>query len=70
MKPGQTVRFRRPAHGDETTQKARGVVLSVSGPVARVDFRGAWFAHEDGGTVRTVPVANLTPADKPEAPTQ
>lgn len=39
---------------------ARGVVLEVFKDVARVDFGGTWITHEDGGTCRAVPTANLT----------
>lgn len=61
FKPGDTVAFaqsviRRTGHGSG----ARGVVVDVSGPVARVDWRGTWIPHEDGGTVRSIPAANLT----------
>jgi hypothetical protein len=42
--------------------RARGVIvaLELGGKIARVDWRGTWLPHEDGGTVRTVPTANLT----------
>jgi heme A synthase len=40
--------------------RARGTVVSVMGNTAAVDFAGTWIAHEDGGTVRYVPTANLT----------
>lgn len=40
--------------------RARGTVVSVSGNTVGVDFKGTWIAHEDGGTVRYVPTANLT----------
>ena len=40
--------------------RARGTVVSVTGNTAAIDFAGTWIAHEDGGTVRYVPVANLT----------
>jgi len=40
--------------------RARGTVVSVTGNTAAVDFAGTWVAHEDGGTVRYVPTANLT----------
>ena len=41
---------------------ARGVIvaLELGGKIARVDWGGTWLPHEDGGTVRTVPTANLT----------
>ena len=50
---------RRVGH-DKTTADARGVVVAVDGPVVAVDFAGTWRAHENGGTVRHVPAANLT----------
>lgn len=61
FKPGDTVAFaqsviRRTGNG----AAARGVVVDVTGPVARVDWRGTWIAHEDGGTIRSIPAANLT----------
>ena len=40
--------------------RARGTVVSVTGNTAAIDFAGTWIAHEDGGTVRHVPIANLT----------
>jgi hypothetical protein len=40
--------------------KARGTVISVTQNVVAVDFAGTWIAHENGGTVRHVPIANLT----------
>ena len=49
---------RRVGH-DKTTADARGVVVAVDGPVVAVDFGGTWRAHENGGTVRHVPAANL-----------
>lgn len=50
---------RRVGH-DKATADARGVVVAVDGPVVAVDFEGTWRAHENGGTVRHVPAANLT----------
>jgi hypothetical protein len=50
---------RRVGH-DKATADARGVVVAVDGPVVAVDFAGTWRAHENGGTVRHVPAANLT----------
>ena len=44
----------------KATADARGVVVAVDGPVVAVDFGGTWRAHENGGTVRHVPAANLT----------
>ena len=38
---------------------ARGRVISIDGAVISVDFAGTWLPHEDGGTVRYVPAANL-----------
>ena len=45
---------------DKTVADARGRVVDVNGPVISVDFAGTWTLHEDGGTVRHVPAANLT----------
>ena len=45
---------------DKTVADARGRVVNVNGPVVSVDFAGTWIRHEDGGTVRHVPAANLT----------
>ena len=61
FKPGDTVAFsqaviRRTGHG----ASARGTVVSVQNNIARVDWHGTWIPHEDGGTVRSMPVANLT----------
>jgi hypothetical protein len=45
---------------------ARGRVVAVSGPginggmIISVDFGDTWIPHENGGTVRHVPAANLT----------
>ena len=50
---------RRGGH-DKAPADARGVVVAVDGPVVAVDFAGTWRAHENGGTVRHVPAANLT----------
>jgi hypothetical protein len=50
---------RRVGH-DKATADARGVVVAVDGAVVAVDFGGTWRAHENGGTVRHVPAANLT----------
>ena len=50
---------RRVGH-DKATADARGVVVAVDGPVVAVDFGGTWRTHENGGTVRYVPAANLT----------
>lgn len=50
---------RRVGH-DKATADARGVVVAVDGAVVAVDFAGTWRAHENGGTVRHVPAANLT----------
>ena len=38
---------------------ARGRVLSVDGAVVSVDFAGTWIPHENGGTIRFIPAANL-----------
>jgi hypothetical protein len=45
---------------DKDIGDARGVVVDVNGPVISVDFKGTWLRHENGGTVRHVPAANLT----------
>ena len=50
---------RRLGH-DKATADARGRVVAVNGPVVSVDFAGTWSLHENGGTVRHVPAANLT----------
>jgi hypothetical protein len=39
---------------------ARGRIVAVHGPVVSVDFAGTWEPHENGGSVRHVPAANLT----------
>jgi hypothetical protein len=44
---------------DKAIGDARGIVVNVSGPVISVDFTGTWVQHENGGTVRHVPAANL-----------
>ena len=61
FKPGDTVAFsqaviRRTGAG----ASARGTVVGVQNNIARVDWHGTWIPHEDGGTVRSMPVANLT----------
>jgi hypothetical protein len=45
---------------DKNVADARGRVVDVNGPVVSVDFAGTWTRHENGGTVRHVPAANLT----------
>ena len=50
---------RRLGH-DKATADARGTVVAVDGPVVAVDFAGTFIPHENGGTVRYVPAANLT----------
>jgi hypothetical protein len=66
FKPGDTVAFSqavirrcdvRAAHG---ASHARGTVVDVTGPVVRVDWRGTWIPHENGGTIRSIPSVNLT----------
>ena len=65
FQPGDIVRFSRfVVRGNRTTASARGTVLSVADQFARVDFHGTWFTHENGSTVRTVPVANLVRASR------
>lgn len=61
MKPGTIVRFAPDVvkRLESAGKPARGIVLSVTGRVARVDFRGTWIPHEGGGTVRSVPLQNL-----------
>lgn len=61
FKPGDTVAFsqaviRRTGHG----ASARGTVVGVRDNIVRVDWRGTWIAHEDGGTIRSIPAVNLT----------
>lgn len=63
FKPGDTVAFAQSVIRrcwNQESASARGVVVDVTGPVIRVDWRGTWIAHEDGGTIRTLPAANLT----------
>lgn len=50
--------IRRLGH-DKTAADARGRVVAVDGAVVAVDFEGTWQAHENGGTVRYMPAANL-----------
>jgi len=50
---------RRLGH-DKNTADARGRVVDINGSVLSVDFGGTWARHENGGTVRHVPAANLT----------
>jgi hypothetical protein len=50
---------RRLGH-DKPMADARGVVVAVDGPVVAVDFGGTFNLHENGGTVRYIPAANLT----------
>lgn len=47
---------------DKQQADARGIVVGVmsGGKVVSVDWGGTWLPHEDGGTVRTLPAANLT----------
>ena len=45
---------------DKTVADARGRVVGVNGPVVSVDFGETWIRHENGGTVRHVPAANLS----------
>jgi len=63
IKPGQTVAFsqqviKRAGYSKDLADM-RGVVLSVSGKVARVDTKGTWV-NEEGNSVRSIPCANLT----------
>ena len=50
---------RRLGH-DKDAADARGRVVAIDGPVVSVDFGATWARHENGGTVRYVPAANLT----------
>lgn len=45
---------------DKNTGDARGVVVEINDSVVSVDFGNTWVKHENGGTVRYVPAANLT----------
>lgn len=61
FKPGDTVAFSQAVirrSGDGAA--ARGTVVSVRDGIVRVDWRDTWIRHEDGGTVRSIPAANLT----------
>ena len=58
FKPGDTVAFSQAVirrTGDNAT--ARGTVVSVQNGIVRVDWRDTWI---HGGTVRSIPAANLT----------
>lgn len=63
LKPGDTVVFSQSLLrrlNDPKVDQARGTVVSVRDRIAEVDFHGTWIAHQDGGTVRTLPAANLS----------
>jgi len=45
---------------DKNVADACGRVVDVNGPIVSVDFASTWTPHENGGTVRHVPAANLT----------
>lgn len=64
FKPGDTVAFSQAVirHAGDGLYRAsaRGTVVSVRDRIVRVDWRGTWIPHEDGGTVRSIPAANLT----------
>ena len=64
FRPGDRVAFAqaviRRCDDQAFTAAARGTVLSVRGPIVSVDWHGSWIEHEDGGTVRHLPAANLT----------
>ena len=64
MKPGTVVRFSPDVvkRLEGAGKSARGIVLSVERRIACVDFRGTWIPHENGGTVRHVPLQNLVQA--------
>ena len=60
MKVGDKVAFKHNVtRRTGNDNSARGIVTAVRGPVVSVDFNGTWIKHEDGGTVRHIPVANL-----------
>lgn len=62
LKPGDTVAFSQSVLRrcwDREAADARGTVVSVRDRIAEVDFHGTWIAHQNGGTVRTLPAANL-----------
>lgn len=59
--PGDTVAFSQSViQRIGTGANARGTVVGVRNNIARVDWHGTWIAHEDGSTIRSMPVANLT----------
>lgn len=62
LKPGDTVALKQTVlrRTDHIGASARGTVVSVRDNIVRVDWHGTWIAHEDGGTVRSIPAANLT----------
>jgi hypothetical protein len=66
IKLGQRVAFSqavlRRAGCDKTIADMRGTVIELisAGKVARVDTHGTW-PNEDGGSIRAIPCANLTP---------
>lgn len=62
LKPGDTVVFSQSVLRRcwDREADARGTVVSVRDRIAEVDFHGTWIAHQDGGTVRTLPAANLS----------
>ena len=64
MTPGTIVKFAPDVvkRLEGAGKPARGIVLSVERRIACVDFRGTWIPHEDGGTVRHVPLQNLRKA--------
>lgn len=61
IRPGDRVRLAPAviARIEGRFRAARGTVLAVEGRVARVDWHGSFIPHEDGGTVRSMPTANL-----------
>ena len=64
MTPGTIVKFAPDVvkRLEGAGKPARGIVLSVTGRIACVDWRGTWIPHENGGTVRHVPLQNLRKA--------
>jgi hypothetical protein len=68
IKVGDQVRFtsqvvsrsgNRSSESGRRALKARGLVTQVRDGVISVDFEGTWIPHENGGTVRHLPEANL-----------
>jgi len=64
MKPGTIVKFAPDVikRLENMGKPARGIVLSTKGRIAQVDWQGTWIPHENGSTVRHVPLQNLARA--------